>query len=63
MANSAISIQRSKEGIPTLRSGYAILAVGETTFKVDEVRMLIMKDCQKDKKMTNLIARTFRNGL
>ena len=55
-------MQRSKEGIPTFRSGYATFAVGETTFRVDEVRMLIMNDCQKERKITSLIARTLRNG-
>ena len=58
----AISMHRSKEGIPTFKSGYAIFAVGSTIFKVEEVRMLIMNDCQKDRKMTSLIASTLRKG-
>jgi hypothetical protein len=58
----AISMQRSREGIPTFKSGYAIFAVGETTFRVEEVRILIMNDCQKDRKITSLMARTLRKG-
>ncbi len=61
-AKRAISMQISRDGIPTLRSGYAIFAVGLTTLKVAEVKILIMKFCQKERKMTSLIAQTLRNG-
>jgi len=60
--NIAISMQRRSDGIPILRSGYAILLVGSTSFNVDEVSILITKDCQKERKMTSLIAATLRNG-
>ena len=59
----AISMQSRSEGIPTLRSGYATVAVGLTTLKVAEVRILIKKLCQKERKITSLIATTLRNGL
>jgi hypothetical protein len=62
MEKMAISMQRSSDGIPTLRSGYWIFAVGSTTFKVEDVRILIKKDCQKERKMTNLMATTFKRG-
>jgi hypothetical protein len=62
MAKIAISIQMSRDGIPTLRSGYANFVVVLTTLKVEEVRILIRKDCQKDRKMTSLMATTFKNG-
>jgi hypothetical protein len=63
MAKMAISMQSRSEGTPTTRSGYASVAVGLTTLKVAEVRILIKKLCQKERKITSLIARTLRNGL
>ena len=63
MEKMDISMQRSKEGIPTFKSGYAIFAVGETILRVEDVRMLIIHDCQKDRKITSLIAITLRKGL
>jgi uncharacterized protein YaaQ len=63
MAKMAISMQSRSDGIPTLRSGYVTLAVGLTTLKVAEVRILIKKLCQKERKITSLIATTLRNGL
>jgi hypothetical protein len=45
-----------------MMSGYASFDEVLTTWNVDEVRILIRKDCQKDRKMTALIAATFKNG-
>ena len=62
-AKIAISMQSSNEGIPTFKSGYASFAVGWTTLNVAEVKILIVKVCQKERKITSLIARTFKKGL
>ena len=62
-AKIVISMHISSAGIPTFRSGYAIESVGCRTPSVEEVRRLIRKVCQKERKMTNLMAATFRNGL
>jgi hypothetical protein len=61
-AKKAISMQISRAGIPILISGYASFVDVLTTLNVDEVRILIRNVCQKDRKMTSLIAATFRNG-
>jgi hypothetical protein len=58
----AISMQINSAGIPMMMSGYASFDEVLTTWNVDEVRILIRKDCQKDRKMTALIAATFKNG-
>lgn len=60
MPKRAISTQRSKEGMPTLRSGSVMC--GEALTAPVEVRKEIRMVCQKDRKMTSLMAATLRRG-
>lgn len=71
-----ISIHKRRDGIPTLMSGYEILGLGlmapedvrkEMTICVEcQTRILNIDGkltvCQNERKMTSLIASTFRSG-
>lgn len=61
MENRAISMHRSMAGMPTLISGVSIfwLALIAPELVRKEIRIV----CQKLRKMTSLMASTFRIGL
>lgn len=60
MLKMAISMQRSKEGIPILISGS--VTGGEALMAPVEVRKEMMIVCQKERKITSLMAATLRRG-
>lgn len=62
MEKRAISTHSSNDGMPTFKSGYAKASLASTICKVDVPTEMAL-DCQNDRKMTSLMAKTLRKGL